>query len=257
MAAPTVAGYNANQNTGAGSSAAAVTLPASVAVGDLLIIGVVASSAVSLTPPAGWTSIVAFSATGIGGNTWWKIADGSEGASVSVTVSGIGSRSSCWAYRITGHDPAVAPTGTALNSQTSSTTPNPPSHTSGFGAVDTRWIAVWALNGSSTSNTTPSGYSTLVSGVTSQGSMGTAHLATTAASENPGNAVMGTAGTWAAVTIAVAPIQLPTGTITFTAPVTTIAATGKEAIGVPPVLVDVNSGDVFLSLGGTSIVKAN
>lgn len=63
-----------------------LTLPSGVAAGDLLLIFFVINASVTLTTPSGW-SLVASSSTTVRTAIYSRIADGSEGASVTVTMS--------------------------------------------------------------------------------------------------------------------------------------------------------------------------
>ncbi len=107
----------ASSATSAGSaSPASVTLPGSVASGDLLVFCILeVFDTGTPSTPAGW-AIAASIGDGNGATRticWVKIADGGEGPSVSVTVGAVNTWSAI-SVRVTGHDAAlsitVAPT---------------------------------------------------------------------------------------------------------------------------------------------------
>src|SRR5258706_2891283 len=103
MAFPIVEATNTSNVAAAASHS--VALPASIQIGEMLLIFVAQTTTAvrTLTTPAGWTQIYNV----VGNNNlrrvagYWRIADGSEGSTVSVASSGSGD----WAansYRISG-----------------------------------------------------------------------------------------------------------------------------------------------------------
>jgi hypothetical protein len=201
MAFPSVAATNTS--TAAASTTPSVSLPASISAGDLLLIAVYTGSGSTVTA-TGWTSV--YSNTNIGSGTLailYKIASGSEGASVTVANSP-GFSSAHLAYRITGAHASQAPeAGTAATGFSSN--PDPPSFDpSGWGTEDTLWIAVYV-----TTNGTVTGYSSgYLSGITaSDGTykVGWCAKGANAASENPGTGTLSGFSSWGANTLAVRP----------------------------------------------------
>lgn len=130
MASPAVQGTPATTDDTGPATSHNLNLPASIQAGELLV--VFANKTVGgelLSFPVGWTNTLtqSFSA---GGNLLqgaWKIATGSEGATVAVSaVSTYRVRSI--AYRVSGHDPAKAPEVT-VSELASDANGNPPSIT--------------------------------------------------------------------------------------------------------------------------------
>lgn len=159
MAAPTVQGTpTVSQQSNNGVPGRTLTLPSSIQVGELLIAICSGGGGANDTWdfPVGWTRLAGAS------NCWhgiaYRIADGSEGASINVDAGSGGNRSCHVTYRISGHDPGSAPViGTEATG--SSTAGNPPSVAHGWGTVD--FLSIACLNSqSNTDPTSPSGYST-------------------------------------------------------------------------------------------------
>src|SRR4051812_31737652 len=98
-AAPQVAGSNSSQNDTA-STSHSVSLPATIVSGNLLLV-IMNCANTSITTPSGWT--LEHSRSGVNGAAavLSRIADGSEGSTLSVTTGS--GRSSHLSYRITGH----------------------------------------------------------------------------------------------------------------------------------------------------------
>lgn len=179
----------------ASTTTAVVSLPGTYVAGDMLMVLLKLSSGDTFTTPSGWTNL-AIDTSACGPKEWvyWKVASGSEGSTVSITQSG----TSTWAgvsYSIRNYSGSPA---FAIAVSSSFPSPNPPSLTSGFGAVPTLWIAHIATN-TTVFASYPSGY---VNGVVSSGASSNisaaATKATTAVSEDPGTfSGSGTAATCA------------------------------------------------------------
>lgn len=84
----------------------AVTLPSSMAIGDMCII-ISGAGSVTINTPAGWTSI-GNTATSPANNVFYRIIDGTEGATVTVTTSAAGFPNFI-AHRITGASKTIPP----------------------------------------------------------------------------------------------------------------------------------------------------
>lgn len=97
----------------------AVNMPGTPVSGKLLFFHISTALDAAVTTPAGWTAIVAVG-DGFGGNriaTFRRPADGTEGATVTVTVGSC--TCTATAYLITGHDPLAPVNASATNSTTS------------------------------------------------------------------------------------------------------------------------------------------
>lgn len=208
MAFPQVASTSSG-NSGANTTSPSLTLPSGITAGDLLIMAFcVDSTTPTPTWPSGWTQIFTHTATEIQLQARYRIADGSEGASISLTTGNFGS---CYfGYRITGHDAATAPATTG-NTTSNNNQPNPASlNPSGWDIEDTLWIAMCGWdNGTTSLSSYPTDYSSNQLTNRWNNSDGVGIAAATrevaAASEDPGVFTISTSIRWAARTIAVRP----------------------------------------------------
>lgn len=118
-----------------------VSLPAGIVSGDLLIAYFANNTdTVTVTWPGGWTQL--FSSTNAGSHRLsaaYRIADGGEGGSITVTTSVV--EEATWVtYRIDGYS-GVPEVGTAVAADTSDS-PNPPSLTASWGSLENLWFAI-------------------------------------------------------------------------------------------------------------------
>jgi hypothetical protein len=218
MAFPTIQTQSSGGDT-AGTSHT-VTLPSGIQTGDYLLIVFTSAGNGAATIPAGWTSAwndTDFNAVRHVG--CWRVADGSEGSSVSFTTAN-SVVSSYVAYRISDADTATAP---AVGGKTlvSGSSANPSSLTSGFGAVDTLWIALVQWNAAQTVSSYPTNYSGGTTGSSSTGNVrtGVAYRQLNASSEDAGAFTMSGSITGVTRTIAIKPA----------APTTIVNLTGVSA----------------------------
>lgn len=215
---PTVVGTNSSSDSAAGLTHA-INLPASVAAGNLLIAVATCraytTGATSWT--AGWTEF--FNKDSGTDGTYdikavaaYKVAAGGETA---VTLTTANSRSCAGVtYRISGQGagaPAVS-TGVVYSASGGTTTgaPDPDSLTSGFGAVETLWIAGAGFCCAVTVSGYPASYTDglqiKTSGTAAVVSMSAAQRNNAVATEDPGAFTLTDVGNTAiAVTIAVRP----------------------------------------------------
>jgi len=188
-----------------------VNLPANISAGDLLIVFFSCDANETVTWPTGdgWASI--FHQTNA--NTLdigYKIADGTEGATITVTT-GSAEQSAHISYRITGNHRYLAPevsTGATGNS----TSPNPDSLTPTGGAKDYLWIAVEGNADGDVASAYPSNYTngqTNAVGTTAGANIAVARRELNASSEDP-VAFTIPLNKWVACTVAVHPKTAPT-----------------------------------------------
>lgn len=124
--APTVAGFNTNQNGTTGTTSHAINLPSSVSSGDLLIAILGAEGDRSYTWPSGWVEIAdAVNGTISSATIGYRVATGGE-TTVSVTSS-TGTGAAYLSMRITGSWATPIISTTAVGT---STVPDPNSVTS-------------------------------------------------------------------------------------------------------------------------------
>lgn len=215
MAAPAVAATNTSAVTTA-ATAHTVNLPASISAGDLLILpfGWTENLPQTITWPAGYTAITGAKveqSTVVGIDAAYRWADGTEGATISVTTSGL-TKSTHNSYRITGSEnPATQAPNVAATSGTSAGAPNPPSLSPTGGSKDYLWLAVVNADGETDITAAPTNYTNLITastGITGATSincrMGSGRRTLTAASEDPGN-FSNTSTNWTTLTIALHP----------------------------------------------------
>ncbi|KKK74017.1 hypothetical protein LCGC14_2887990, partial [marine sediment metagenome] len=176
-----------------------VNLPSGIVDGDLLLIFVdIEDTAAGITFPGGWTQFF-FVSDGIN-RMWgfWRDADGTEGATISVTTTPFAERGVYNAYRISGaEDPII----TQPPEVTTFIGANLPSLTPTGGAKDYLWLVV--LGTSSSGGAPPANYGNEVS-VINFNSMESARRELNAASEDPGDYAGGGANKLTA-TIAIHP----------------------------------------------------
>lgn len=178
-------------------------------VGDIILIvaSVQANAARTISAPSGWIELY----TGVGGgnmrrqSAFYRIADGTEGANVTLSASGA-SRWMIVSYRVGKHHGAIE-AGTPATGNSSAATP--PNLSPSWGMKPTLWIAVAA----DTANVLdragwPSGFCLPQSGI--QVFLGTvslrahcAHRYQPVSSMSPGSFALGGSGQWIANTIAI------------------------------------------------------
>ena len=181
-------------------------LPTGIAVGDTLLLFVNGSGSNSPTVP-GWTNISDF----LGGSAarltiLWRVADGTEGASVTITTqTSIGI---AWQiYRISGGGSAAPQVGAGAGGTT--VNPDPPicTPTTVGGPRNVLWIAAEAHGYAAVTSAGPAGFTGFQNVQSSSGSRGiaTAYLASQASSMDPGIFTNGNASAngWSAQTVAV------------------------------------------------------
>lgn len=215
MTSPAVQTRSTSAVTTAGTSHS-VTLPSSIAAGDLLIVVFgFAVTGQTITWPGSWQAIPNFKIENTGGNTYgidagWLSAAGGE---TSITVgTSVSTKSAHCCYRITGHN-----TSTPVSSQAGATgatqNADPPSATVTGGPLDILAIACAGQTNEQAFTGYPTNYvngqtaDTGVGGATNtNGDTAAAELAISAASsENPGTFTYGVSSEWAANTIIVYP----------------------------------------------------
>jgi hypothetical protein len=158
--------------------------------------------------PTGWTklaqSVGTFNATAI----YTKIADGSEGLSVTMPWT-FGNPTQHWTARVTGADAAASSISTSLTSSTTGN-PDPPPHAPAWGAsADTLWIPWVGKRLSGTATDYPDNYTlyTFTEGYTPPSGTGAAVAVAarrlTAASEDPNTFTMADSGNSSYGTLAI------------------------------------------------------
>lgn len=188
--------------TGAGENAGTTThvcnLPSSIASGNLLVLVFHVVGNTTITTPTGWTSVLNTADTTTQRTAiFYRIADGTEGSTVSVTTSA-SLRCEYRSLRFTGAHASTAPEASAA-AYASSNAPDPPSlDPAGWGTEDTLWYAIEAGNDATkTVNTYPTNYTGGVQHVSTGGTPGQLALASrnlNAASADPGAFALSSGG---------------------------------------------------------------
>lgn len=216
MAFPVIAATNTTNGTTATASAA-VNLPTGIVSGNLLL--VLHRSAVGTDTHAvsggGWTALFndASDASDDRISLWYRQADGTEGATITITQTN--SKFASLAWRITGHEnPATqAPEFATLVTGTS-TAPNPGNLTPTGGAKDYLWLWIGGWEGEQTSPPagTPASYANAIGAnsgtagvVATNCRVASADRALNAASEDPGSWTISASDDWTASVVAIHP----------------------------------------------------
>jgi hypothetical protein len=138
MAFPQVTGYAASEAPSSLATPRAITIPGSFVAGDLLVAVISNTATRTYVWPAGWTEFLDDAVSG-GLSAAYRVADGTEGATVTPTQSNFGA-AIAFCLRVSG---ASGGTPEVNNVTATTAAPNPPSVTPSWGAEDTLWLA-WA-----------------------------------------------------------------------------------------------------------------
>jgi hypothetical protein len=214
---PIVSGsQTSNQN--ANTTTSNITLPASIAAGDLIIAFLASDSGAGAnTWPSPWQVLKDEAGTGFQASIAYLIASGGE---TTVAVTHGSERSNHLAIRITNwHGTTPPEINTAATG--SSTTPDPGTLTASWGSDDNLWIAVVFADDSATPfpiTGWPTNYTAnqlQSSTATSAADVGIATREFASATDDPGTFTIGTE-TWNAYTIVVRPVPAGGGPTTYT-----------------------------------------
>lgn len=187
-----------------------VSMPGNVIAGDLLVaIFSVDGSPSTIT----WGTFTEIFENTASGNLViaYKKADGSEGGGTETVTTNTSEQSAHIVYRISGAiDPVTQAPEVSTGATGSNAVPDPDSLTPTGGPKDFLWIACMAHDTTAASvNGFPSGYFDNISIESSAGvgraEAASAHLFTTASSENPGAFGLDATASWSAATIGVHP----------------------------------------------------
>lgn len=202
---PIVAATNTSVRETTGTSHT-VNLPAGITSGDLLIVFFGAGNGVTVTWPGGWTEFTSGTVAGsVQQNAAYRRADGTEGASITVTTSAA-RRSVHASYRITGHHATSNPEGASATG--TSANPDPPNLAPSWGtAEDVLWIVSETHSTSDAITAYPTNYGNTLEIATSVSALrlGSARRELNASSENPGTYTIANSRDWVAGTAAVRP----------------------------------------------------
>jgi len=209
MAYPIIAAVGASATPDA-STSHVCTLPSGIVAGDLLLAVVVCDGDAAMTWPAGWTAPAngaGVSGTAVRSEARYRIATGSEGASITITGGNEAWVSRTW--RITGHNSAAPACAAAAGTSADA---HPPYLGDQAYAMDTLWIIhlSWDNRPAFTFWPTPYGSGRLMAHVNdSGGASGWVQQASAATSAMRGitpGPVTSVSAAWRALTIAVQPL---------------------------------------------------
>jgi hypothetical protein len=214
MASPAVVGTPTETAISTAGTSHVVNLPSGASGNLLLAIMDKGSTAATVGSLAGWNELLdENSANGL--YIAWRVADGTEGATTTFTLSA-STRGAWIVYEISGAaDPTIRAPEIGTTASGSSTAPNPPSVSVTGGSRDVLTIAAFGRGGEEADDDTwvtsaPSGFGTLLQiacgtvGTNLGGMLSTAHLQQTTATADPAAFTCAT-GAWRAQTIVVHP----------------------------------------------------
>lgn len=216
MAFPSVVNTNESSTNTAGTSHV-VNLPASLVVGNLIIvISNIGSTSATFNTLAGWTELLDEGVAN-GMAIWGRQVDGTEGSTVTFTSSA-NTRDASVSYQISGADYlalrtpelSTVATGTSVNPNATTCTPT-------GGAKDYLWITFFGCGGEEADDDTwvtgtPTNYGTTLqkscgtAGTNLGGLIGSAHRTANASSEDAGSWTQAVSLAWRAYTMAVHPL---------------------------------------------------
>ena len=225
MAFPVVSSTNTT-TIGSNTTSHTINLPASIGSGDLILVLFCVDGNGTATTPTGYTAVF----TNIGSTQrtclYYRIADGTEGSTISITTSTT-QQSSSAAYRITSWHGTTPPEGATVTG--SNTTPDPPNLAPSWGAEDNLYICGWGYNdGTTTTTAFSTNYTGSQLSPNSGGAGGTGCAISTrdlnGSSDNPGTGTISASENHTAYTVAVRPAaagatyeaDLTTGSYTLT-----------------------------------------
>lgn len=216
MAFPAVAATNTTAGSTA-SASAVVNLPTGIVSGNLLL--VLHRSAVGTDSHAvsggGWTNLFnnAADASDDRISLWYRQADGTEGATITITQTS--SKFASLAWRVTGHeDPATQAPEFATLVVGTSATPNPGSLSPTGGAKDYLWLWMGGWEGEQASPpvgspvnySSPIGANSGTAGVVATNCrVASAERILNSVSEDPGAWTISVSDDWTATVVAVHP----------------------------------------------------
>jgi len=202
MPFPQVAAVNGGNNT-TPALEHTVNLPADIAANDLLLVFFASLFDPVITFPEGWTELFQDeTGNNIIFGCWYRIADGEEGATISVSTSEE-HRTAHTSYRITGYA-GIPEVG--ISAGISSANPNPPNLIPTWGFDNTLWFAATGYAGNSTVSDYPTNYTDGRNDYADNAAgcgVGTARRELKAASEDPDTFTLNESRLWVANTLGI------------------------------------------------------
>lgn len=196
-----------------------VSLPATVATDDWLLIIASVNGTPTLTDPSGWTKLIEIAATNNRPVAWKKKADGTEGGTTVTFTTSAAEQSSHISFAGDGWSEDLNDIEVSTGATGSSSNPDPDTVTPSWGSDDNLFLACYGLRRGRTATAFPTNYNdnqTQIATSTSTSGSGAA-VATrelAAASDNPGTYTLDASTPWGAYTIAIRPTGVaPAGRI--------------------------------------------
>lgn len=218
MAYPTVRSQTAGAVTSSGTSHA-VSLPATVAKDDILVVIVAlqnsAAGSSTFSWPAGWTELIdTYQDSACTASVGWKIATGTEGGGTVTVTSDKTEKCVSKAFAVAGGEAVYAGASTWAYGAA----PNPPNLAPGIGTKDFLWLAIACQQGNQNVSVYPGSYTS--TGVyypnvvwVDDATIAWGRRTTTAASENPGAYTMSGDAWVVGITVAISPRGLIPATL--------------------------------------------
>lgn len=202
---PVVGDWNRSQHNSTDTTSHVTSLPSNIVSGDLLLLAFCADEAPTITWPSGWTEIavVTDGSSAVTAGMAYRVADGSEGATATVTTSTT-EKSAHLTWRIKKDTFTGTPEGTT-NSGTSAN-PDPPALTPSWGTQDVRWIVLACVDGTSALQRGSTNYFEINRDTnnTSTGVSATSQeRPLNASTENPGGLTNSSSSAWSTITVGV------------------------------------------------------
>lgn len=205
--------YLSNTATDLGAADATlhlINMPATVNVGDLLIALIAVDGNPTITTPSGWTLLNSTPATVavVKAAVYYKVADGSEGGTTADFTTGASERMMGQVVRIAAGTYSGVPEAAGAGTS-SSVNPDPPNLTPSWGALNTLWIAMSAIDNTRTVSVYPlpnNQVRTANAGAgTAYATLASCSNSLNASSLNPGAFTINVASDSASVTIGIRP----------------------------------------------------
>lgn len=205
--------YLSNTPTELGSADATshpVNMPATVSAGDLLIALIASDGSATITTPSGWTSVSQSTQGGaVRGAVFYKVASGTEGGTTVDFVTSGNERMMAQVARIQASTYSGTPEAAVANTAPS-INPDPPNLAPSWGALNTLWIAMSAIDNMRTVSVYPLPDNQVrtanASGGTAFVTLATCSGNVNASSLNPGTFTISSASDSVNFTIAVRPV---------------------------------------------------
>jgi hypothetical protein len=222
QAFPVVDGLLGTEHTSSGTTSHAFTIP-DHDTGDLIVAAIALVDGGTITDPGGWTQVYADAVSAFKGRVFYRVMDGSEGATVTWT-STTGCRDEGVLYCIAAGTHGSAVEGSDVTG--TGTNPDPPSVTPSWGDTENLWMVFLAAGVSLASiGAYPTNYTERqFRDNTTAATIASAIRYNAAASEDPGTWTIAS-GAYVAGTVAVKPYGY-SGTATLTNKHDTTSATG-------------------------------